>query len=107
MKFEMSNCIALGVGEMLKAAEFYEGALGFERVQERPDWIELKSGQLRIFVCNDDVGEPVFDLRVGDVEASLRYLLANGFSRVVFDEDDRDVFVRDPFGYAFCLTKAD
>jgi len=104
MRFKLTNCVALGTHDMTKAAEFYENVLGFERGTESDDWVELKSGALQIYVCHDDVVQPVFELETSDVPQAIEHLSQNGCERVVFDEDDSEVFMKDPFGYIYCIS---
>ena len=104
MKFQLSNCVALGVSDMRKAADFYEKTLGYEKGGEGSGWIEMRSGALRIFLCNDEVGEPTFDLQVDDVDKAVEYLMDSGFKRVVFDPNDKESYMRDPYGYVYAIS---
>jgi catechol 2,3-dioxygenase-like lactoylglutathione lyase family enzyme len=104
MVFQLSNCVALGVSDMRKAAEFYEKNLGYERGKESSGWIEMRSGALRIFLCNDEVHEPTFALEVEDVDKAVEHLMDAGFKRVVFDPNDTEPFMRDPYGYLYAIS---
>lgn len=104
MEFKTTNCIALGADEFRKAAGFYQRVLGFSQVDEDDEWIELDSGALRLFITADDGTTPTFNLAVQDVDKAAEYRLREGFSKI--GEGDGEVYVRDPFGNAFALTKS-
>jgi catechol 2,3-dioxygenase-like lactoylglutathione lyase family enzyme len=74
----LTNCIALGVPDKIAAARLYEEAFGFEVVKETEEWIELKAGVLRLFLCEDQVREPAFSVTVEDVQATSSRLLQMG-----------------------------
>src|SRR5690348_13602414 len=105
MEFQLSNCIALGVSDMRKAADFYESTLGYERGKEGPAWIEMLSGALKIYLCNDNVAEPTFDLLVEDIDKAVEHLMDGGFKRVSLSAEDKEAYMRDPFGYVYCISK--
>lgn len=102
MTGKTSNCIALGVPDRAKAVEHYTSVVGFELVKEGSGWTELASGALRLFICADDVQEPVFDLQVPDTAAAEAELSAHGWQRVQLSPDE--LYMRDPFGYLFCIS---
>jgi catechol 2,3-dioxygenase-like lactoylglutathione lyase family enzyme len=104
MAYRFSNCVAWGVEDKEAAAEFYSRTLGFRRVKEGPGWVEMEAGGIRLFLCEDDVKVPAFDLEVPDVERALQELEAHGFERVVLTPGENDTFVRDPYGYIYCLS---
>ncbi len=60
MERQLSNCIALGVGtgKVEEAATFYEKNFGGVRGQTGKDWIEIKSGPLRLFVVGASKARP-------------------------------------------------
>jgi catechol 2,3-dioxygenase-like lactoylglutathione lyase family enzyme len=70
MRFQTSNCVALGVANKREAADLYRDVLGFEEVKEGGNWIEMRTGALRIFLCEDEVRVPCFDIETEDVEAA-------------------------------------
>ncbi|HZH99173.1 MAG TPA: VOC family protein [Fimbriimonadaceae bacterium] len=86
------------------AAGFYSRVLGFKRVKEGDGWVEMETGGIRLFLSEDDVKVPAFDLEVPDVEDALRELEQAGFERVVLTPGEKDTFVRDPYGYIYCLS---
>ena len=106
MRFSLSNCIALGTNDMNKAADYYEKVLGYERGKSSDSWIELSSGALKVYVCHDDVTQPVFDLQVDDIDAAENYLSENGFTKAVLSDDDKELFMKDPFGYSYCISNS-
>ena len=103
MEFKTTNCIALGAEDFRKAAGFYQRVLGFSQVNEGDEWIELDSGALRLFMTADDGTTPTFNLAVQDVDKAAEHLLSEGFAKI--GEGDGEIYVRDPFGNAFALTK--
>jgi hypothetical protein len=104
MEFQTTNCVAISVSDMRAACDHYAQVLGFETVKEHDQWIEVKSGGLRLFLCQDDPPlPPTFNLRVPSVEGALEHLLSNGWSQV--DLGEGEVFVRDPFGSLFALSQ--
>ena len=103
MAYELSNCIALGVGNMREAASFYERVLGYQRRHESPGFIEMHTGALRLFLCNDQVTAPTFEMLVDDIAEATEHLTKNGFKRHAEEADE--VYMSDPFGYIYCVTK--
>ncbi len=103
MAYELSNCIALGVGNMSEAASFYERVLGYKRKLESPGFIEMDTGALRLFLCHDEVTAPTFEMLVDDVSEASEYLAGHGFRRQA--EESGEVYMSDPFGYVYCVTK--
>lgn len=105
MKFETSNCIARGVDNMRSAAEFYRDTLGWDISRETDKWIEMKTGALLIYLCQDEVREAAFDMRTDDLVGAEAYLVGRGFQKV--DLGTEELFVRDPFGYLTCVSKSE
>jgi catechol 2,3-dioxygenase-like lactoylglutathione lyase family enzyme len=103
MTFRTSDCVALGVDSARVAADHYKSVLGFEEGKSGSNWIEVRSGALRLFLCEDEVKVPCFDIQVEDVEAARIYLEGAGWAQV--DIAPGDVFMRDPFGYTFCISQ--
>lgn len=83
----------------------YRDTFGFEVVNEAPEWTELKAGDLRLFLCEDQVREPAFSINVIDVQATRAKLESLGFVNAEYDSNE--VFLRDPFGYVFNIYPAD
>jgi catechol 2,3-dioxygenase-like lactoylglutathione lyase family enzyme len=100
--FRTSNCVALGVPDKQIAARHYREVLGFEEGASSDNWVEMRSGALRLFLCEDEVRLPCFDLEVEDVEAARSALAQAGWKQV--DLAPNDVFMQDPFGYTYCLS---
>jgi catechol 2,3-dioxygenase-like lactoylglutathione lyase family enzyme len=102
VKFQTSNCVALGVSDKRQAADLYRDVLGFEEVKSGGNWIEMRTGALRIFLCEDEVNVPCFDLEAESVEGAEAYLTAKGFEKV--DIAPGETFMKDPYGYIYCLS---
>lgn len=103
MAYELSNCIALGVHDMRAAADFYERVLGYRRRHTSPGFIEMHTGALRLFLCNQELVAPTFEMQVEDLPKAAAYLSSNGFEQE--DEGEGEVYMRDPYGYVYCLTE--
>jgi len=102
MRFETSNCVALGVPDRAKAVELYSGKLGFQVTGEANNWTELSSGALKLYIVQDETREPCFDLVVDDVAAAKAEMEGAGFKQE--DLSPGEIFMRDPFGYLFCVS---
>ncbi len=106
MERQLSNCIAIGVGtgKTEEAAAYYERVFSFERHREGGNWIEMKSGPLRLFLVGDDTATPTFDFVVGDVDATVANLLKEGCEKIEVEGGQGEQFVRDPYGQFFCIS---
>ena len=103
MQAMTSNDVALGVADRAKAIEFYTGILGFKLAKETAEWAELESGALKLYIVEDEVHEPCFELLVEDVDSAKAAMEAAGCKQV--DLAPGEVFMRDPFGYLFCVSR--
>ncbi|MEA2553647.1 MAG: Glyoxalase-like domain [Fimbriimonadaceae bacterium] len=104
MKLGLTNCIALGVPDRSSAASLYQEAFGFEVTEVADEWTEMRGGDLRIFLCEDQVREPAFSVNVEDMDATRRRLESLGFSKADYQSDE--LFMRDPYGYVFNIYPA-
>jgi catechol 2,3-dioxygenase-like lactoylglutathione lyase family enzyme len=102
MYFRTSNCVALGVPDRAEAVRLYTETLGFKLTKTHADWSEVQSGALTLYLVEDNVATPCFDLVVEDVDAARDYLASVGFTQV--DLSPGETFMKDPFGYHFCLS---
>lgn len=108
----------LGASDPDALAEFYERLLGWERVQNEPDWVKIQSpdGQALAFQLEPDHKPPVWparpgtqqmmvhlDFTVDDLSSASAHAQAVG--AVLSDHQvDADVLVHlDPAGHPFCL----
>ena len=109
MARQLSNCIALGVGtgRVEEAATFYEKNFGGTRGKTGKDWIEIKSGPLRLFLVGDENGTPTFDLTVENVDQAVADLVAAGCEVVDLGGAPDEKFVKDPYGHFFCVSLAE
>lgn len=103
MRFQTSNCVAIGVPDMDAALTLYAEKLGFEITKQTRDWTELKTGGLTFYLVRDDVREPCFDLTVENVDEAQQWLAEAGFQRVEISANE--LFMRDPFGYLYCVSQ--
>lgn len=88
---------------MQTAAAFYRDTLGWEISRETEKWIEMKTGALLIYLCQDEIREATFDMITDDLERAEAYLAEHGCEKV--DLGTGELFVRDPFGYLTCVSK--
>jgi catechol 2,3-dioxygenase-like lactoylglutathione lyase family enzyme len=106
----MKNTIAtrdviVQVGDIDRAAAFYENVLGLEVFERRPRLIGIETGAFRLFLEPGAKSEPVFEFTVADLEAARRELLAAGCT---LEEEDPRVprcYLRDPQGLVFNLSQ--
>jgi catechol 2,3-dioxygenase-like lactoylglutathione lyase family enzyme len=102
MRFQTSNCVAIGVPDMDQALTLYAEKLGFEITKQTKEWTELNTGALKIYLVKDEVHEPCFDLNVDDVGEAEKLLSEAGFAKV--DLAPGELFMRDPYGYLYCIS---
>ncbi len=109
----------LGGPDARSLAEFYRRLLGWEVVDDQPDWVVLRpagGGSGLSFQTEEGHVPPVWppepgqqqmmmhlDLRVADLDAASRYAEAAGARLAEYQPQD-DVRVHlDPAGHPFCL----
>lgn len=102
MNGELGPCIALGVPDLAAAEEFYGTRMRFRPGERRDNWLEMRSGPLRLYLVEDNSKMPCFELLVDDVPASRAELLAAGCELI--RDDGNESFIRDPFGYEYCIS---
>jgi catechol 2,3-dioxygenase-like lactoylglutathione lyase family enzyme len=88
-----------------KAALFYVKQLGFEITEETPNMISLHGEHINLFVERGPALGPVLEVTVANVaEAKIR-LVKNGCAIVKDEPDFPRVYVKDPYGLIYNLTK--
>ena len=105
---QLTNNIALGVGagRLQEAIEFHRRALGFTLVQTQPQWAELHSGPLHLFLVEKTLGTPTFELQVENQASAMDELIAQGCEEIRLESaPPTDRFVRTPYGHHFCITE--
>jgi len=97
-------------------AAFYGAALGWEVVYSDPDYVQVgDGGPVRLAFQRIDGYRPPrwpdpakhahLDLRVDDLEAAAKELVAQGASRPEFQPGGNEwVVLTDPQGHPFCLV---
>lgn len=105
MKGRLSECIAIGVPNISAAADFYRQVMGFDLVEETDGWVELRAGAIRLFLCEDSFGAPTYEFITPDVDEAVQTMLTAGCERL--ELGTQEVFLRDPFGQVFCVSKGD
>ncbi len=88
-----------------EAAAFYVEHLGFEISDPNPKMIGLRGNHINLFIEPGPALGPVLEVTVDNVEEAKRRLVKNG-CKVVKDEPHFPrVYVKDPFGLIYNLTK--
>ena len=87
------------------AAEFYMKMLGFVVTGEEPNMISLEGEKINLYIERGPALGPVLEVRVGDVEAAKKRLVESGCVVVKDEPDFPRVYVQDPFGLMYNLTK--
>lgn len=100
MESGISNCVALGVPDMREAADYYERTLGYRTLVRTERYIEQSTGPLRIFLCEEAVVAPIFEIFVDDLDLVSRALVENGF-----EPTDEAHTMTDPFGHRYRLSE--
>lgn len=100
----LKNCVALSVSDMKEAAMYYERVLGYSRRLESPSFIEMNTGELRVFLCEDEVTAPTLKIKAEDPQTMCDYLLVHGFQQSQSDNDALEM--KDPFGHVYCVVDA-
>lgn len=98
-----SNCIAIGVPDVEAALSYYSSVFGFQEAKRGPDWIEIRTGALRLFLCPDDGRGPCFDIQTNDVAGAVKAIVDSGGEHYMDLKDES--FVRDLHGVCFCVSK--
>src|SRR5438552_3831288 len=103
MSYQLSNCVSLGVENVHQAIEFYVGVMDMKVKDVQPDWVELDSGPLRLFVSKDNVKGPVLEFNVEDVMLARAELERGGCIVVKWHGASGSYYMRDPNGLIFNL----
>lgn len=107
MRFVATPCVALGATDTEAATAFYRDVLGFAQTAGGGgDWTELTTGPLKFYIGPEDGRTPMFEVKAdAPLDAALEYLLARGCT--LLDREEREAYVRDPFGRFFCVSGPD
>lgn len=97
--------MAFGVNDMHEAAKFYENVMGFKVTRRHADWIELETGSLKLYLIQDNVRHPTFELLTEDADGAAEYLEHHGcLIDEQMSEDAGEPVVRDPYGYLWLVS---
>ena len=88
-----------------KAAAFYVEHLGFEIADPNPKMIGLHGNHINLFIEPGPPLGPVLEVTVDDVEEAKRRLIKNGCAVVKDEPQFPRVYVKDPFGLIYNLTR--
>jgi predicted enzyme related to lactoylglutathione lyase len=87
------------------AASFYIEQLGFAVTDETPNMISLHGKHINLFIERGPALGPVLEVTVDNVDDARRRLVANGCEVIKDEPDFPRVYVRDPFGLIYNLTR--
>jgi catechol 2,3-dioxygenase-like lactoylglutathione lyase family enzyme len=87
-----------------KAARFYVEQLGFDITAQTP-MIELKGPKINLYIEQGPSLGPVLEVFVPDVAEARRRLVANGCEVVKDEPEWPRVYLRDPMGLIYNLSK--
>ncbi len=105
MKFRAGTDVAFGVSDLNAAKQFYTEIFGFETGRTMGNCQEVKAGPIDFWLVDDQEHEPCFVIEVDDIESSCAGFFANGCTKIDWVGNEGEIFVRDPFGYAWCVEK--
>lgn len=88
-----------------KAAAFYVEHLGFEITDPNPKMIGLRGNHINLFIEPGPALGPVLEVTVDNVEERKRRLVKNGCEIVKEEPHFPRVYVKDPFGLIYNLTR--
>ncbi len=104
-KIKFGPHMAFGVVNMHEAAAFYQNVMGFKLVRQRDEWIELDTGSMRLFLIQDNLRQPTFELLARDPDQTVEFLEHHG---CLLDEDlsaeAGEPILRDPYGYIWIVS---
>ena len=87
------------------AAAFYVEQLGFSITDDNPQMIGLSGKNINLYIEPGPPLGPVLEVSVPDVREAAQRLVANG-CRIVKDEPDFPrIYVQDPYGLIYNLTR--
>ena len=87
------------------AARFYVEQLGFSIDDNNPGMIGLHGENINLFIEPGPALGPVLEVTVDDVEAATRRLVKHGCEIVKDEPEFPRIYVRDPYGLIYNLTK--
>lgn len=88
-----------------KAAAFYVEHLGFEITDPNPKMIGLHGNHINLFIEPGPALGPVLEVTVDNVEEAKRRLVKNGCKIVKEEPHFPRVYIKDPFGLIYNLTR--
>ena len=103
MRFASNRDIAIGVEDLDKAAEFYEGILGFKPEKTEPKLRIYNTGHFTLYVEKTKNHPPIPSYTVENLHEAKMHLQDNGCN--VLAERDRNLYFEDPFGIVWDLVE--
>jgi catechol 2,3-dioxygenase-like lactoylglutathione lyase family enzyme len=88
-----------------KAAAFYVEQLGFEVNSNSPQMVSLEGKHINLFIERGPLLGPVLEVTVDDVQKTRERLLANGCEVVKDEPEFPRLYVKDPYGLIYNITK--
>jgi hypothetical protein len=87
------------------AAAFYVEQLGFTITDHNPNMIEFRGNHINLYIEPGPALGPVLEVTVPDVEEAKRRQLAKGCVIVKDEPDFPRIYMKDPFGLIYNLTR--
>ena len=87
------------------SAAFYVRQLGFTITDETPNMISLHGKHINLFIERGPSLGPVLEVTVDNVAEATRRLVANGCEVVKDEPDFPRIYIKDPFGLIYNLTR--
>ncbi len=96
MRFITNDDMAIGVENLEKAINFYEGTLGFKPTRAEPGLRVYETGCLTLYVMEGEPHPPVPSFTVGNLSEAKQLLMENGCTIMV--ERENSLYFQDPDG---------
>lgn len=88
-----------------RAAAFYVEQLGFEITDRNPRMIALNGKHINLFIEPGPALGPVLEISVGDIAETVERLKEQGCEVVLDEPHVPRIYVRDPYGLLYNLSK--
>ena len=103
--FESTRDVMIKVEEPEEALRFYKDVMGLELFESNARYIGFETRSFRLFVERGREPGPVFEFKVPDLETAKQRLLAAGCRIVEDDPKVPRLYLRDPYGLTFNLSR--
>jgi predicted enzyme related to lactoylglutathione lyase len=103
--FEATRDLIVRATNLASAKAFYGGVMGLTLVSESDALLCFEAGAIRLYVEPGEVSGPVAEFLVADLETAKADLVAAGCAVVEEDAGVPRLYLRDPFGFVFNLSR--